>query len=119
MRQIISGTQKVGLLPLAALAAAAACLKTMAHPRRLRMVEILLQGSFTVREIAGMCELKEHQACGHLRLMQSCGLLTSERHGQAVYYRIVSPHLPGLLALVREHCGEAGAAKRTPIQRSR
>ncbi len=118
MSRAIPGTQKVGLLPLSALSAAAACLKTMAHPMRLRMVEILMQGSFTVREIAGLCEIREHQACGHLRLMQGCGLLTSERRGQAVYYRIVSPQLPALLDCVRRNCGGSRTAKETAVQRS-
>ena len=118
MPRTLPGAQKIGLLPLTALSAAAACLKTMAHPMRLRMVEILMQGSFTVREIAGLCEIREHQACGHLRLMQSCGLLTSERRGQAVYYRIASPQLPALLDCVRRNCGEPSASKSIPTRRS-
>ncbi len=93
------------LLPMEVLSAAAACLKTMAHPVRLRMVDILMHGDFSVREIAEMCEVKEHQACGHLRLMQGCGLLTSERRGQTVHYKIASPQLPLLLDCVRRNCG--------------
>ena len=106
MPRTFPGAQKVDLLPLSVLSGAAACLKAMAHPVRLRMVEILMQGNFTVREIAGRCEIREHQACAHLRLMQNCGLLTSERRGQAVYYRIISPQLPALLECVRKTCGE-------------
>ena len=93
------------LLSLETLSTAAACLKTMAHPVRLRMVDILMQGDFTVREIATLCGIREHQACGHLRLMQSCGLLTSERRGQTVHYRIASSQLPSLLDCVRRNCG--------------
>lgn len=95
----------VDMLPMDALESAAACLKVMAHPVRLRIVDILMQGEFPVREISEMCEVKQHQACEHLRLMQSCGLLRSERRGQMVYYRIASPQLPALLGCVRQHCG--------------
>jgi DNA-binding transcriptional ArsR family regulator len=95
----------IALLPLDDLTNAAACLKVMAHPVRLRIVDILSQGDVTVREIAEMCEIKQHQACEHLRLMQNCGLLTSERHGQTVHYKISSPQLPALLECVRQHCG--------------
>ena len=93
------------MLPMDVLDKAAMCLKVMAHPVRLRIVDILMQGSFTVKEIAEMCDVRQHQACEHLRHMQSCGLLHSERKGQSVYYGIASDQLPSLLNCVRNHCG--------------
>lgn len=98
-------TASVDMLPTEALESAAACLKVLAHPVRLRIVDILMQGDFSVGEISEMCEVRHNQACEHLRLMQSCGLLTSERHGQMVYYKINSPQLPALLGCIRQHCG--------------
>lgn len=98
-------TMKVQLLPVETLEKAAACLKVLAHPVRLRIVEILMQADLPVREIAGTCEIKQHQACSHLRLMQGCGLLTSERRGQEVHYRIASAQLPALLNCIRTTCG--------------
>jgi DNA-binding transcriptional ArsR family regulator len=98
--------QEMKLLSQASLEKAAACLKVLAHPVRLRIVDILMQADLPVREIADLCEIKQHQACGHLRLMQSCGLLTSERHGQEVHYRIASAQLPALLNCVRDNCGK-------------
>lgn len=95
----------VDLLPIDALESAAACLKLLAHPVRLRIVDILMQGDFSVGEISEMCEVRHNQACEHLRMMQRFGLLTSERHGQMVYYKIASPQLPALLGCVRVHCG--------------
>jgi len=92
------------MLSMDLLSDAAACLKVMAHPVRLRIVDILMQGTFSVREIAQMCNVRQHQACEHLRHMQSCGLLTSERQAQTVYYKIISPQLPALLNCVRQHC---------------
>ncbi len=94
----------MNMLPADALADAAACLKVMAHPVRLRIVDILMQGDFPVHAIAEMCGVKHHQACEHLRLMQSCGLLTSERHAQSVFYKIASPQLPALLNCIKQHC---------------
>jgi len=92
------------LLPLEALSEAAECLKVIAHPVRLRMVEILMQGEFPVHELARMCELPPHQACEHLRLMRAQRLLTSERRGRAVYYRIESQRLPALIGCLRKTC---------------
>jgi len=92
------------MLTLAQLSCAAECLKIMAHPVRLRIVEILLQGDFPVNEIAGFCEIAPHQACEHLRLLKGYGFLDSERRGREVYYRIKSQRLPSLIAFVRENC---------------
>jgi ArsR family transcriptional regulator, zinc-responsive transcriptional repressor len=96
---------RAGMLPMDLLTDAAACLKVMAHPVRLRIVDILMQGGFSVGEIAELCESPQNQICEHLRLMQNCGLLASERRGRTVYYKITSPQLPALLGCVREHCG--------------
>ena len=92
------------MMSMDALVDAAACLKVMAHPVRLRIVDILIQGDFPVHAIAEMCGVKQHQACEHLRLMQSCGLLKSERRAQSVFYKIASPQLPSLLNCIRQHC---------------
>lgn len=94
----------VDVIPMDSLVEAAACLKVLAHPVRLRIVDILMQGEFPVHTIAEMCEIKQHQACEHLRLMQSCGLLKSERQAQSVFYKIASPRLPSLLNCIRQHC---------------
>lgn len=92
------------MLPLQMLEDAAACLKVMAHPVRLRIVDILMQGEFPVHEIAELCGVQQHQVCEHLRLMQNCGLLKSKRRGRTVYYQITSPQLPGLLNCIKQHC---------------
>ncbi|MCL5103090.1 MAG: metalloregulator ArsR/SmtB family transcription factor [Armatimonadetes bacterium] len=106
---MIDSNHNMHLLPMEALEEAAACLKVMAHPVRLRIADILMQGDLTVREIAETCGVREHQVCEHLRLMQSYRLLTSERRGRTVHYRVVSPQLPALLGCVREHCNVEGA----------
>lgn len=105
MMTMDTGQRQIDMLPMEALEKAAACLKVMAHPVRLRIVDILMQGDLSVREVAQMCDVKEHQICEHLRLMQGCGLLTSERRGREVHYKILSPQLPALVNCVKLHCG--------------
>ena len=100
-------TKKTKLTPLAALADAAECLKTLAHPHRLRMVQMLLQGKYTVGELAEACEIPSHMASEHLRLMQRCGFLTSEKEGRFVYYTIAEPHLANIMACVQARFGAA------------
>jgi DNA-binding transcriptional ArsR family regulator len=99
-------SKKPKLLAMEALCQAAECLKVLAHPVRLRMVDILLQGDFPVHRIAELCELPPHQACEHLRLMQGHSLLASERKGRTVYYRVANPSLPGIMECIRKNCGK-------------
>ena len=85
-----------------ALAEAAECLKTLAHPVRLRMVQMLLHGRYTVGELAEDSGVPQNVASEHLRLMQRCGFFTSEREGRKVFYRVAEPHLQKLM-----HCVES------------
>lgn len=83
-----------------ALREAAECLKTLAHPVRLRMVQLLLHGRYTVGELAAECDVPQNVASEHLRLMQRCGFFHSEREGRRVYYRVAEPHLRPLMACI-------------------
>lgn len=94
------------LTSLTALAQAAECLKTLAHPHRLRMVQMLLQGRYTVGELAEACGIPSHMASEHLRLMQRCGFLAGERDGRRTYYTIVEPHLAQIITCIEGRFGD-------------
>lgn len=101
-------TAKLRLTSLNALNEAAECLRTLAHPHRLRMVQMLLQGDFTVSELAEACELPSPMASEHLRLMQRCGFLTRQKDGRRVYYRVAEPHLQDILTCIEDRFGGTG-----------
>ncbi len=84
-------------------AEAAECLKTLAHPVRLRILQLLLSGRYTVGEIAGDCEIPDNVCSEHLRLLQRCGFLTSEREGRKVYYQVAEPDLAELINCILLH----------------
>lgn len=88
------------LTDLEALGQAAECLRVLAHPHRLRMLQMLHQGEFTVGELADACELPAAMASEHLRLMQRCGFLASDKDGRRVFYRVVEPHLANILQCI-------------------
>lgn len=95
------------LLGLVALGQAAECLRTLAHPHRLRIVQMLLRDRYTVGELAEACQIPSHMASEHLRRMQHCGLLASQRAGRRVYYEIAEPELKGLMACIEHRFGDA------------
>src|SRR6187455_2283511 len=97
--------QPLKLTPLEALDQAAECLRTLAHPHRLRIVQMLLRGRYTVGELAEACGIPSHMASEHLRLMQRSGFLSSEKEGRKAYYRIAEPHLANIMACVEARFG--------------
>lgn len=86
----------------AAFVEAAECLKILAHPVRLRFVQLLLDGRFTVGELAEDSDVPDNVASEHLRLMQRCGFFTSEREGRRVYYQVAEPHLANIMKCVED-----------------
>lgn len=98
-------TKKPNLLNLESLEQAAECLKTLAHPHRLRIVQMLLQGRYTVGELADACGIPSHMASEHLRLMQRCGFLTAEKEGRRVYYQVAESHLENIMQCIESRFG--------------
>lgn len=90
------------------LQAAAELLRTVAHPVRLRLIQMILQGAYTVGELAEGCGLSSATASGHLRLMRQQGLLAGKRDGRRVYYRAVEPGLSCILEWVVNQFRKSG-----------
>jgi len=98
------------LTGLEALGQAAECLRVLAHPHRLRMIQLLLSGDYTVSELAESCELPTAMASEHLRLMQRCGFLSSVKDGRKVFYHVVEPHLKSIMRCIEERFDAAVAS---------
>ena len=95
----------INLTGLDALSSAADCLKTLAHPHRLRITQMLLQGEFNVGELARACEIPSHMASEHLRLMSDRGLLHRERRGRFIYYRVKEEGIRDIMHCVESRYG--------------
>ncbi len=93
---------KPKLTDLDSLNQAAECLRILAHPHRLRIIQLLDQGRYTVGDLAEFCEIPSHMASEHLRLMQRCGFLNSEKEGRKTYYSICEPHLKNIMNCIED-----------------
>jgi DNA-binding transcriptional ArsR family regulator len=102
---MIKTKQPQTLLDIHALMDAAECLRTLAHPHRLRMIQMLLDAEYTVGELAEACEIPSHMASEHLGRMKDRGLLRCERRGRQVYYLIAEPGLASILACIEKRFG--------------
>lgn len=96
---------KLRLTSIEALGDAAECLKALAHPHRLRMVQMVLQGKYSVGELAEACGIPSHMASEHLRLMQRCGFMDAEKEGRSVYYTVAEPHLESIMTCIEARFG--------------
>ncbi len=89
-----------------ALAAAAHCLRTLAHPVRLRIVELLLEDEHTVGELAEACHVSQSVASTHLGVMRDRGILESERRGRRIYYFVHEHAATGIMECIRARFGQ-------------
>ena len=84
---------------------AAECLRTLAHPVRLRMVQLMLREQLTVGQIAEACEIPSHMASEHLRMMQHCGFLTRRQDGRRIYYQVAEPAVEQMMNCIENRFG--------------
>lgn len=104
-----AGSRKI-LLGWEALQEATRCLKSVAHPVRLRILELLLEGEYSVGELADLCEVDQPTASGHLRQLRDRGILDQRRDGRHVYYRVAAPTaIEGIVACMRKNFGPSSS----------
>jgi ArsR family transcriptional regulator len=80
---------------------AAAILKTVAHPLRLRIVELLESGEKSVNEIKGLLGVTQPLTSQHLTQMRMRGVLGTRREGSLVYYSIANPDVVKVIHCIR------------------
>jgi DNA-binding transcriptional ArsR family regulator len=96
---------------------AAACLKMLAQPMRLKIVDLLLSGPKSVGELSELCEASQNLTSEHLKLLRLCGLLRANRSGRTVTYEIAEIHLKDILKCVHSKFGEKNGNKSKRIKR--
>lgn len=78
-------------------------------PSRLAIVESLRAGERRATDLARDAGLSQPNASAHLACLRECGLVTSERRGREVHYRLVEG-VDELLALADRLVAQAGGA---------
>lgn len=82
---------------------AAETLKVLAHPARLKIVELLSKDDYAVGELAEALDEAQNAVSQHLTLMYRSGMLTRRREGRTVYYRVKASNRLPLLILEAIH----------------
>ena len=93
-------------IPVAVLERMAATLRLLAHPHRLKIIELLEGGSgLPVHEIMERVGLPHAATSQHLNQMKRAGLVASRRNGREVHYLIADPRSITILNCIRKQQG--------------
>jgi ArsR family transcriptional regulator, arsenate/arsenite/antimonite-responsive transcriptional repressor len=100
--------------PLSSEAAAdlAIRLKALADPARLRLMSLIAShegGEACVCDVSVGIDLTQPTISHHLKVLRTAGLLTAERRGSWVYYRVVSDALQQLSLVLGTDLAAAGS----------
>ena len=75
--------------------------KALAHPTRIRILEILIRGSRTVYELQEALTLDQPTVSQQLAVLRNHGIVTAEKEGLAVRYTLRDPLISQLLDVAR------------------
>ena len=76
--------------------------KTLGHPARIRMLELLSQREHAVSEMLPEVGVEPANLSQHLAVLRRMGLVTTRKEGSTVYYSLTSPQVAELLAVARQ-----------------
>ncbi len=71
--------------------------KALAHPARVRALELLADGERPVSELLTQMQMEASHLSQHLSVLRKSGLVSSRREGNTVLYRLAGPAVSGLL----------------------
>jgi len=80
--------------------------RTMGHPVRIRVLELLLDRPRPVRELRDETEVEPSSLSQQLALLRRAGLVESKREGSAVVYTLSAPEVAELMAAGRRVLGK-------------
>ena len=76
--------------------------KTLGHPARIRVLELLSQREHAVSEMLPEVGIEPANLSQQLAILRRAGLVTSRKAGSSVYYSLTSPQVAELLAVARD-----------------
>ena len=90
--------------------------KALSNANRLEILEFLGQRECSVDELATLCSLSVANTSQHLQQLRQAGLVTSDKRGQRVFYRLSGDDVVRLLLILRRVGGSHLAEVQQLIQ---
>lgn len=76
--------------------------KTLGHPARIRVLEVLRDGEHSVSEMIPLVGLEQPQLSQQLAVLRRGGIVTTRREGTTVLYSVADPQMFHLLETAKE-----------------
>ncbi|MGC9316453.1 MAG: ArsR/SmtB family transcription factor [Armatimonadota bacterium] len=76
----------------------------LAHPLRLSLIANTLEGKLCVRDLGEMLDRSQPNISQHLAVLRERGLVTAERKGKRVCYRLTDECLTQVIRLAAKCC---------------
>ena len=90
--------------------------KVLGDENRLRILQALEQGERSVSEILEKTGLPQTLASFHLRTLREAVVVTTERKGPFIFYRLAEPSLPNLLEACSKYAATLSEARPADFQ---
>ncbi|MBP2364882.1 ArsR family transcriptional regulator [Pseudonocardia parietis] len=75
--------------------------KTLGHPVRIRVLELLSIREHAVSELLGEIDVESANLSQQLAVLRRAGLVRTRKEGSAVHYSLTSPEVSQLMAVAR------------------
>ena len=75
--------------------------KTLGHPARIRVLELLSERDYAVAEMLPEVGIEPSHLSQQLAVLRRANLVTARKEGSSVLYSLTSPHVAELLAVAR------------------
>jgi ArsR family transcriptional regulator len=75
--------------------------KTLGHPARIRVLELLSQREHAVAELLLAVDIEASNLSQQLAVLRRAGLVVTRKEGSTVHYSLTSPHVAELLTVAR------------------
>jgi ArsR family transcriptional regulator len=92
--------------------------KTLGHPLRIRVLELLAGGERSVSELLEEVEVEQPHLSQQLGILRRAGFVTARRAGVSVVYRLADPRFADLLATSRQMLLDMLAVSREELRQS-
>ncbi len=77
-------------------------LEALAHPTRIKILEMLKDGEKCVCEMLPLLKLKQPNVSQHLAILRNNGVVQAEKRGLSVFYRLKNEKFAEILGLLGE-----------------
>lgn len=77
--------------------------KALAHPIRLQIVDVLLDGECCVNDVVNAIGISQSTSSQHLAILKNSGIVYPERHGTKICYKVKSELAREVVSIIKRN----------------